>query len=144
MKKKIVFSLGAIIILIILGSVFFFPRKIEHGMQNSNKKVTITKQENGKEVSVKEGDIIQIELEENGSTGYIWQIDNLDKSYFELLSEDTRKTTTDNNLVGVPVVGIWQIKVLKQGAPSIKMDYYRPWEGRESAIDHFVLNLRVN
>lgn len=144
MRKKIYLSLGALIILIILGLMFFFPKKIEHGMKKSISTHTITKQDNGKEVSVNVGDIIQIELEENGTTGYVWQIDNLDKTYFELVSEDTKKTTADNNIAGAPVIGIWQIKALKQGSSSIKMDYFRPWEGRESAIDHFVVNLRVN
>jgi predicted secreted protein len=144
MKKKIYFSLGGLIILIILGLVFFFPRKIEHGMQNSNGKTIVTKQDSGKEISLKAGEVFQIELEENGSTGYVWQIDNLDQNYFELLSEDTKKTTTDNNLVGAPVIGIWQIKALKQGSSSIKMDYSRPWEGKESAVDHFAVNLEIN
>lgn len=139
-----VFILGGLIILIILGLLFLFPKKIEHGMKNTNGKAIITKQDSGKEVSVNVGDTIQIELEENGSTGYIWQIDNLDKNYFELILEDTKKTTTDSNLAGAPVIGVWQIKVLKKGSAGIKMDYFRPWEGRDTAIDHFEVNFRIN
>jgi inhibitor of cysteine peptidase len=143
MKKKIYFSLGGLIILIILGLLFLFPQKIEHSMKKSISSHTITKQDNGKEFSVNVGDSIQIELEENGTTGYVWQIDNLDKKYFELVLEDTRNTTRDNKIVGTPVIGIWQIKTLRKGSASIKMNYFRSWEGKESTIDHFAVDLRI-
>ncbi|MFH0930015.1 MAG: protease inhibitor I42 family protein [Candidatus Moraniibacteriota bacterium] len=113
-------------------------------MEKITSEKTITKQDNGKEISLKAGEIIQIELEENGSTGYVWQIDNLDKTYFELVAEETRKTETENNLVGAPVVGVWKIKALKKGSSSVKMDYFRSWEGRESAVDHFAVDLEIN
>jgi len=104
--------------------------------------VIITKQDNGKEIKAKVGNVIQIELESLGSAGYWWYVDTLNTEYLELISEET-KAGSDKEKIGAPVLGIWRFKTLKRGFTKIKMDHYRMWEGKDSATEHFGINLTI-
>ena len=104
--------------------------------------VIITKQDNGKEIRVKAGDTIRIELEAIGTAGYGWYTDKLDSTYLELLSEETRAMSEEGK-TGAPVTIIWRFNALKKGNTSISMDYYRKWEGIENAVDHFSIKITI-
>ncbi len=117
-------------------------KKVEHSMKNPEKTVVVTKQNSGEEISVNTGDVIQLELEGTGATGYWWYSDNLDGEHLRLISEETQENSQQGR-VGTPVTGIWKFKALKAGQTNIKMDYYRVWEDKESAIDHFDIKLQI-
>jgi predicted secreted protein len=103
----------------------------------------INKQDNGKGVEAKVGDVLQIELESLGSAGYKWHIDNLDANFFELLSEGT-EATGDEEKIGAPVMSIWRFRLLQKGLADINMSHYRVWEGKEKASEHFHIKLTIN
>lgn len=108
---------------------------------NDKTLVTIEKQDNGKEITVKPGDIIRIELEEMGSAGYSWFVDNLNTEHLEMLSKGTKPISEDKP--GAPVLGIWMFKAKKKGFVEINMDHYRVWEGKEKATEHFSVKLLI-
>lgn len=133
----------------VLSLVFliFFPKVIickgmtnREEVMNDENLVIIKKQDDGKEIAIKRGDIIQIELEGMGSAGYRWYIENIDYELLELIKEET--VTLKEGVMGAPILNIWRIKALKKGHTEIKIDHYREWEGREKATDSF--SLRVN
>ncbi len=94
----------------------------EASMEN-DPDVTLQKQDSGKEITVKAGQVIQVQLEGMGGTGYWWYAQNLDARYVLLLSEKTR-TVSDGRLGG-PVLGLWTFRAKEKGTTEIKMDYYR-------------------
>jgi predicted secreted protein len=103
--------------------------------------VIVKKNDNGKKIKVKCGDVIQIELEGMGSAGYQWYIDNLNSEYLELLTEETKAISEGK--IGAPVLRIWRFKAHKNGYTEIKMDYYRTWEGKEKTTEHFLIRLNI-
>jgi predicted secreted protein len=108
---------------------------------NGHKIITVTKNDNGKEMSVKSGDEFKIELEELGSAGYGWNIDNLNKEHLELLSKETR--VIYEGRAGSPAMGVWLFKAKKKGSTEIRMDLYRMWEGKEKAAEDFSIKLTI-
>jgi predicted secreted protein len=112
------------------------------GVMNDENVVIVHKKDNGKEIQVRRGDVIQIELEGMGSTGYKWHVDAIDVERVELLTEETVSLKKEG-VVGAPVLEIWRLKALKEGKADIKMDYYREWEGIERAREHFVIRLNI-
>jgi len=108
---------------------------------NNKTLVTIEKQDNDKEITVKPGDIIRIELEEMGSAGYSWVVDNLNTEYLEMLSKGTKPISEDKP--GAPVLRIWMFKAKKKGFVEINMDHYRVWEGKEKATEHFSIKVLI-
>jgi predicted secreted protein len=103
--------------------------------------VTITKVDNSKEIILHEGERFRIELEELGSAGYNWYFDNLDEEQLELISKSTRAIS--DGKVGAPVMGVWLMKAKNKGSTEIKMDYYRIWEGKDKATEHFSIKLLI-
>lgn len=105
--------------------------------------VILQKEDSGREVEVKSGDVIQIELSGSGGTGYWWYVAGLDAARIELISEET-KAPSDKKLMGGPTKGIWRFKAKAPGKTDLVMKYYRVWEGPEKAEDQFsvVLNIR--
>jgi predicted secreted protein len=104
--------------------------------------IIVPKEQNGQEITVKTGNLIQIELAEIGSAGYSWYIDNLNSQYLELVSEETRGISEEGK-IGAPVMHVWRFKAKKVGQTEIKMDYYRKWEGVKKSTDHFFIKINV-
>jgi predicted secreted protein len=104
--------------------------------------VIVQKEQSGQAITVKAGDIIQIELAEVGSAGYSWYIDNLDARYLELVSEETKKVSEEGK-IGAPVMRVWRFKAEKVGQTEIKMDYYRKWEGVDKSTDNFFIKINI-
>jgi predicted secreted protein len=103
--------------------------------------VKLEKQDSGREVDVKSGDIIQVELSGSGGTGYWWYVTTMDAGHMELLAEETRVPAEKKP--GGPVLGIWRIKAKGQGKTDLIMKYYRVWEGPEKAADQFLVILNI-
>ena len=114
---------------------------IREGVMNDGNVVIIKKQDNGQEIEVKRGDVIQIELQSMGSTGYTWYLDTIDIERVEFMTEETK--VLKEGVMGAPVLDVWRLRALKKGHADIKMDYYREWEGIERAIDHFLIRLNI-
>jgi predicted secreted protein len=103
--------------------------------------VILQKQDNGKEVALKSGQEIQVQLEAMGGAGYWWYVQGLDSRFFDLLSEKTQPAS--DGRVGGPVLGIWTFRAKEAGSSEIKMDYYRSWEGVGTAAEHFRVKVRI-
>lgn len=85
--------------------------------------------ENGEINTAKVGDIVQINLDQNASTGYEWKTTVPDGLQFE----DKTVVTPQDALTGSPSKAIWTFKVLKTGKYELKFDYSRSWETQEPA-----------
>ena len=62
--------------------------------------VIVTKAFNGREIKVRNGSMIQVELNQAGSAGYVWEIEDLDKEHFEVVSVQTRNLRRSPILLG--------------------------------------------
>jgi predicted secreted protein len=103
--------------------------------------ITITKENNGQVMEVEKGAVFRIELEELGSAGYQWHMNDLDREYLDLISKETRRQSEGR--VGAPVMAIWLLNAKKIGQSEISMDHYRNWEGKEKASEHFSIKLII-
>jgi predicted secreted protein len=108
-----------------------------------NETVIVNKEFNGREIKVRAGGSIHIDLEELGSAGYTWAMKDLDKEHFEVLTVDSKDIKTQGDVTGAPVIKKWLISAKKQGFAELKLLYYRPWEGEKSATETFILKVRI-
>ncbi len=134
-RIKIFFFLSAFFI------ATFYAGTVIAKQMDIQKIMTVTQQDNGKEISLKTGDEFKIELKELGSAGYSWHVDNLDKEHLELVSKETM--VISEGKVGAPVMAVWLFIAKKKGGTEIKMDLYRVWEGKEKATEHFSIKLII-
>ena len=105
--------------------------------------VIVNKKFNGREIKVRVGGLIRIDLEELGTAGYAWAIKHLDKEYFEIMSVQTEGAPPPGDVTGAPVVKTWLFRAIKKGMSEVKFLCYRPWEGEGNAVDKFILKVRI-
>jgi inhibitor of cysteine peptidase len=103
--------------------------------------ITVTKEQSGREIALKVGDILLIELPAQSGTGYSWAAAETFSPYLKMLDQTTRQLTEGRP--GGPVMQVWRFKAERPGAGEINLAYFRPWEGVGTAVDHFRLKLRI-
>jgi len=103
--------------------------------------ITVTKAQDGREIVLKQGNILRIELPGRGGTGYTWLAEDTFAPYLKLMDQATQPV--GERRPGSPVMQIWRFKAEKPGATEIKMAYYRPWEGVAKAADHFSITIHI-
>jgi predicted secreted protein len=101
----------------------------------------LSEKDSGREIIVQAGDLLEIRLEGTGGTGYSWHLNTLDDQY--LILSDAETSEASEGKTGGPVMNIWRLKTLSTGTTEIRIDYYREWEGIQSAIKHFSLTLSI-
>lgn len=101
----------------------------------------VTKAQDGRDLELKVGGILEIELPGRGGTGYQWSAVATGAPCLKLMSQTTR--AVKEGRPGGPVIQVWRFRAEQPGAGEIKMAYFRPWEGVGQAKDHFHLKIRV-
>ena len=107
------------------------------------KRIRVDIDSNGSKIEVQLGDEIEIELQGAGGTGYAWYFDELDDDFFELIHEGRKIQEKSRQLVGSPTLHTWVFKAKKIGKSVIKMSYYRIWEGKDSAVRRFQIEINI-
>jgi inhibitor of cysteine peptidase len=105
----------------------------------------ITEADNGKSISLKNGETFYLRLKENPTTGYSWEL-NLSQGLNNISGNYYPPETSNESqqpLVGAGGVHIWEIKATTEGSQQVKGIYKRPWEDITGKEDTFTLNVEV-
>lgn len=120
MKKYLV--LVMLIALVGTASACMKPKTLEDDMPKEE--VTVET----KVVEIQLGQNLEIVLEGNATTGYLWSFSSeFDPMMMEFVEQ---KTLRDENkdIVGSPENNIWIFKAIKAGQANATLVYKRPWE----------------
>lgn len=82
------------------------------------------------------GKTIMIELEENPSTGFSWSYSLSDEDVIHLVEDGYVADSDDPNVVGGGGMHEYKFEGLEAGETTIIFDYFKSWEGIESAEEH--------
>jgi len=108
--------------------------------------VKLSEADNGKSLAVKVGEVIEITLPGNPTTGYSWvsALTDKDKALLEEMGEPayTASSTTEGNLVGSGGTYTFTFKAKAAGTAVIKLVYERPWETVEP-LETYQLTVNV-
>jgi predicted secreted protein len=127
------------VMLLILTFSFVCGLSVAYGEET----VVVDKSFNGREIKIRSGSMIRVELDQAGATGYAWEIHDPDKKHFEDISVKTPEPPEKSDLVGAPVKKTWLIKAMEKGKAELRFLYFRSWEGKEKAVDSFLLKVRI-
>jgi predicted secreted protein len=105
--------------------------------------VVVNKQFNQREIKVKIGGSIRVELEELGSAGYTWKLQKQDEFYLSSPKVENKGTPPKDDITGAPVLKTWTFQAKKAGQTELKFIYFRPWEDEKTASDTYVLKVRI-
>jgi inhibitor of cysteine peptidase len=106
--------------------------------------LVLTVADNGKTNSVKAGQAIVVSLNGNITTGYGWELAEIDgKSVVPDGGITYRTDAHPEGMVGVGGVFQAKFKALKPGKATIRLKYCRPWEKDKKPADTFAITLLV-
>jgi len=88
--------------------------------------VNLTEEENGGKVSLIVNDTLQIQLVGNPTTGFTWDVENLDTGHLEQIGTPLFKP--DNNLTGASGQFTLTFKALGAGVVVLRLIYHRAFE----------------
>ena len=103
--------------------------------------VTITDEDNGKDIDLPAGDTLVLRLKSNPSTGYSWAIKG-DALPLRLVKSSTKKNAQTGHAVGAPVTQEFRLTAVSAGMASLTLEYRRPWEYNVTPAKTF--NVKVN
>ena len=112
----------------------------------AGKTVEMSKDDNGKSVTVRPGDTIRIKLKSNRTTGYSWA-EVKDKTDAKVLKSEGGEYKVDEHPEGMVGVGgneVWTFKALAAGTTEIVLEYARPWEKDKEPAQTFKVSVVVD
>lgn len=89
-------------------------------------KITVTETHNNTTVTMKKGDVLQVVLEGNPTTGYAWRAVGYNRRILTMDSKPYYKPKTQ--LVGSGGYYLFRFVAVSQGFSHMKLIYHRPWE----------------
>jgi len=107
----------------------------------SSATVTITDQDNGKDVDMTTGSTLVVKLKSNASTGYSWTVAG-EPTPLRLQKTSYQKNKASAKAVGAPGVQVLQFGANSAGMATLNLVYRRSWEYNVSPAQTF--SVRVN
>jgi inhibitor of cysteine peptidase len=98
--------------------------------------ITIDKSFNGKKIQTQKGDVIQVQLAENPTTGYLWKIKSLDNKH---LKRKESEYEISGDAVGAGGMRTYNIEVINKGISELNIALGNPWEN--DTVDTFKVTL---
>jgi inhibitor of cysteine peptidase len=87
---------------------------------------TLTAENAGQTIEMNVGDTLSVELEGNPTTGFTWEVAEMDLSVLKQIGET--EFETDSDLVGAGGVLTLRFEAIGSGQTTLKLVYHRPWE----------------
>ena len=103
--------------------------------------VTLTEQDNGKDIDLTTGQTLVVKLKSNQSTGYSWAVAG-EPAPLKLQKSTYRKPSGSGNKVGTTGAQVLQFNATSAGMATLNLVYRRSWEYNAPPAQKF--GVRVN
>lgn len=90
------------------------------------KVVTVSEEDSGNQVELREGDTLEVRLESVPGTGFVWEPEA--EELVILMEEGNPDFESDSDLVGAPAVMVLHFKAIALGEETLRLVYHKPWE----------------
>ena len=107
------------------------------------KPVYLTEQDNGGEITVRQGAIIDVKLRSNPTTGYDWYIKEKPDNLTEEGTKEFIQSKLKKGIVGIGGTTIFKFKASKKGTGLLTIVYERKWEKESLNSKKFVIKINV-
>ncbi len=112
------------------------------GCHKETEVIELNKSDDGKSISLVQGQVLQAALEANPTTGYSWvKVSPKKDDVLEPLGEPEYKSS--GNLLGSGGHLILRYKASNPGKVELELHYRRPWEKTEEPEDTFHIEVHV-
>lgn len=107
----------------------------------SSGRVEIADTDNGSQIGLQVGETLALSLESNPTTGYGWEIAEIDES---ILVETFHEYEADSPAItGSGGQEVWRFEAQRSGSTTLRLEYRRPWEEGVEPIETFSVEVAV-
>jgi inhibitor of cysteine peptidase len=107
-------------------------------------KINLSLDYTGRQIELTKGQTFNVTLETNPSTGYSWEVVELNTNLLQKIGEaDSEPSITNEQLVGAPVMHTFQFEVINTGQTTLKIVYRRSWEQEVAPVNTFSIDIFV-
>ena len=111
---------------------------------SKGKKINLTLDYNGRQIELTNGQTFNVTLETNPSTGYSWEVVELNNNILYKIGEaESEPNISEKNILGAPVMHTFQFEVINTGQTTLKIVYHRIWEKDVAPEKTFSINLTI-
>jgi predicted secreted protein len=103
--------------------------------------MVLTIEDSGKSIVARPGDLIEVQLEENPTTGYSWTHEALNEEVVQLIATDFE--LPEDPLIGQGGLRSLRYEAVGPGEAIIALKYWQEWEGDSSVAARFEVTVRV-
>ena len=103
---------------------------------------TISESDNGRTVEIAAGEVAEIRLPENPTTGFRWIVASPQPSGCAALARSEYHPPAQSS-PGAAGERVWRLRATHSGVCDIELHYMRPWQSAAGAAKRFILHLRV-
>ena len=101
-----------------------------------------TEANDGQTVQAHVGEVFEVRLDSNASTGYSWNVASQETQALEMLG-DPKYVRPTTNAPGAGSQQVFRFKIKRIGATKLVLHYKRPWEQDKPPAQVFSLGLQV-
>jgi inhibitor of cysteine peptidase len=102
----------------------------------------VTDADKGGTVTIKMGDVLEVRLSSNPSTGYAWYLQKQSTALLKLTGQSQAQPTGPGT-VGRPVVQIFDFAPTGKGTGVLMLHYVRSWMNPDPNEEQFSLNVTI-
>jgi inhibitor of cysteine peptidase len=101
-----------------------------------------TEADSGHPVALRIGQELILTLNSNPSTGYRWMRTDTETSVLVTLGKPAYQP--GGRLLGASGMELWKFRAERNGVPTLKLEYRRPWEKNTPSAETMVLHVTIH
>lgn len=101
----------------------------------------LTEEDSGQKVTLEVGQTLTLTLKSNPTTGYQWQIRDLDEAVLKLSGYEYKADKPIT--LGSGGVDVWSFEAQAPGQTTLRLEYVRPWKEGKEPIQTFSVEVVV-
>lgn len=111
------------------------------GCSRASQVVTVSEEDAGRTIDLRESDTLEVRLQGNPSTGFTWEVSP--EGITILRQEGEPEFETDSSLVGAPTTIVVRFTTTDIGQETLRLVYHRPWEEDVAPENTFEIDVAV-
>ena len=138
LNARALWSLVAVLVLVLIaGLAFVVTKPAGHQL----KTLTLGESQAGSQAVLQVGDMLQVNLEGNPTTGYTWSVEDLDATVLKVVSEPEFHPAS--NALGANGTLTFRFEAVGTGRTTLKLIYSRPFEKGVPPLKTFAASVLV-
>jgi len=102
--------------------------------------LSLSEPDDGRTVAGRIGELVEIRLPENATTGYRWRIEQQDSDKLELITD---KADYPERRLGSGGTASFLFRLRAAGSATLALRYWRSWEGDDSVLKRYRLTVDI-